>query len=258
MVRLETLLANNGHTLWRKKRPEFEDDSTIDDLPPGGEIDRLSDRLEILIRLEEADQDYRELCKPLQSYESGNLQDMVRNFLNIDWEPGERSMSLFHQFIRDQGWTTKIEDLKVLIDNERERIQQSQFEKSLEAPASTCLLDELDSMTGLEFENLLARLYRKMGYAVTLTKRSGDAGADLMVDKFGESTVIQAKRYSSTVGVKAIQEVTAAIKHYRARRGAVITTNYFTKQAIRLANSNGIELIDRGKLEDLLRRYLPS
>jgi restriction system protein len=52
--------------------------------------------------------------------------------------------------------------------------------------------------------------------------------------KFGEITVVQAKRYNNKVTNKAIQEVVESIKYYNAHKGAVITNNEFTDSAIEL------------------------
>ena len=60
--------------------------------------------------------------------------------------------------------------------------------------------------------------------------------------------VVQAKRWNQKIGVKAIQEIVAAIKHYKADKGMVITNNYFTKNAENLARTNEVELWDRNKL----------
>ena len=56
---------------------------------------------------------------------------------------------------------------------------------------------------------------------------------------------MQAKRYTSKVSNKAIQEASAAIKYYNANSAIVITNNYFTQSAIDLASANRIELWDR-------------
>ena len=108
------------------------------------------------------------------------------------------------------------------------------------------------SMNGYEFERFLRVLYEKNGYNVMQTKLSKDQGADLVIVKDGERIVVQAKRYSNKVSNKAIQEVVAAIKHYGADRGMVVTTNEFTQSAMELAESNDIELVDRNKLKKLM------
>jgi len=52
------------------------------------------------------------------------------------------------------------------------------------------------------------------------------------------------------------QEAVASIKHYRAKRAMVITTSEFSGSAIELAVSNKIELINRDKLENIIKRTL--
>jgi HJR/Mrr/RecB family endonuclease len=95
-----------------------------------------------------------------------------------------------------------------------------------------------------------------MGYKVEITKTTGDQGADLVIEKFGEKTAVQAKCYASTVGNYAVQEVLAAKSLYKAHRAMVVTNNYFTDAAITLAAANHIELWDRDKLSEAIQSYL--
>lgn len=113
-------------------------------------------------------------------------------------------------------------------------------------------MKEIDEMTGEEFERFLGRLFKKRGFRVSYTKASGDYGADLLLKDREGTIAVQAKRYSSTVGVKAIQEVIGALKMYDATEAWVITNNYFTKQAQKLAETNDVYLIDRDELIELI------
>lgn len=110
-------------------------------------------------------------------------------------------------------------------------------------------IDDIDKMTGLEFEHFLGELFGKKGYKSEVTKGTGDQGADLIIEKFGERTVVQAKRYSGVVSNTAIQEAVGAKAHYNCSKAMVITNSYFTRSAMELANSNNVELWDREKLE---------
>jgi len=130
------------------------------------------------------------------------------------------------------------------------------FEKGLANTSSQKIsLQDVDSMSGFDFENFLVHLFRAMGYEVEHTKLSGDQGADLVVNKFGEKTVVQAKRLGDKVGNYAVQEVAASIKHYDAQHGMVVTNNGFTNSARSLAASNDVELIDRDALNQLIEKY---
>lgn len=109
-----------------------------------------------------------------------------------------------------------------------------------------------DHMSGIEFEDYLCFIFQKRGYDVNTTPKSKDYGADLILMKNGETTVVQAKRYKDKVGVRAIQEVNASIPYYNANKAMVITNSYFTSNAKSLAIANQIQLIDRDKLENII------
>jgi HJR/Mrr/RecB family endonuclease len=129
------------------------------------------------------------------------------------------------------------------------------FEERLLRDAVPLSIDDVDQLEGYEFEAFLRELYSKMGYQVEQTRLSGDQGADLVVVKFGEKCVIQAKCYSGNVGNYAVQEIVAACSLYQAHKGMVVTNSYFTSAAIELAQANGVELVDRGGLQELIRKY---
>lgn len=117
-------------------------------------------------------------------------------------------------------------------------------------------IDEIDNMSGIDFENLLANLFVELNYQVTLTKATGDQGADLIISKLNEKKVVQAKRYSYHVSNKAVQEAIGAIKFYNADSAIVVTNNYFTKSAIELAEANNVELWDRDCLINKLKIHM--
>lgn len=114
-------------------------------------------------------------------------------------------------------------------------------------------MDEVDQMSGREFEEWVAQLYRKLGYTVQLTPQSNDFGADLIVKREGKMSAIQTKRYKNKVGVKAVQEIVAAKPHYKAHEAFVVTNNYFTAPAQKLAKANGVILIDRDGIMKMYR-----
>ncbi|WP_431028784.1 restriction endonuclease [Lysinibacillus sp. LZ02] len=111
---------------------------------------------------------------------------------------------------------------------------------------------EVDQMTGEAFERFLGELFKRRGFKVSYTATSGDYGADLVLKDGKDIIVVQAKRYSSSVGVKAVQEIIGAIRMYNATEAWVVTNSYFTKQAVKLANINDVYLIDRKELIDMI------
>jgi len=114
---------------------------------------------------------------------------------------------------------------------------------------------DTDKMDGIEFEKFLGKLFKRMGYLITLTKASGDQGADLLLEKNGHKIVVQAKCYSDKVSNSAVQEAFAAKTYYNCHAAIVATNNYFTKSARNLAESNKVDLFDRDRLTKLLESY---
>lgn len=111
---------------------------------------------------------------------------------------------------------------------------------------------EIDKFDGKTFENYLYAVFTSQGYKVLETKVTRDQGADLIIIKDGVKTVVQAKRHSSKISNKAVQEAVAAIKHYSCDNAMVVTNSYFTKPAIELAKSNEVELWNRNVLIEKL------
>lgn len=119
-------------------------------------------------------------------------------------------------------------------------------------------ISQIDSLTGVEFENLLKQIFEKQGYSVVLTKKSHDYGADLLLTKKGKTSIVQAKCYGKNIGIKAVQEIISAKKHYGASEMFVATNRYFSKDAMVLASEHGVILIDRDVMVRLVRDFSPN
>jgi restriction system protein len=119
-------------------------------------------------------------------------------------------------------------------------------------------ITDIDKMTGRQFEYYLGHLFRSQGYEVKVTRESGDYGADLVIQKNGKKIVIQAKRYSKDVGIKAIQEVQGSIAYYGASEAWVVTNRDFTEAAYNLAKANNVRLINREQLIEMILQMNPS
>ncbi|HWI53944.1 MAG TPA: restriction endonuclease [Symbiobacteriaceae bacterium] len=111
-------------------------------------------------------------------------------------------------------------------------------------------MDQVDRMGGIEFEEYLETLFRKLGYKVVRTPASGDQGADLILTGNGERIAVQAKRWNKRIGNKAVQEITAARLHYGCDRAMVVSNQEFTPAARELAASTQTELWGRQRLAD--------
>ncbi|MEH7306619.1 restriction endonuclease [Neobacillus drentensis] len=119
-------------------------------------------------------------------------------------------------------------------------------------------INDIDSMDGIQFEYYLKELYLSRGYEVKVTNASGDYGADLLLNKDGKKIVVQAKRYSKDVGIKAVQEVMGAKSYYKADEAWVVSNSYFTKAAKELAQKGNVMLVDRETLIDFILVLNPA
>lgn len=116
-------------------------------------------------------------------------------------------------------------------------------------------LSQIDQMKGEEFEELLQVQLKRQGWKLQLTARTGDGGADLIgSDPSGRKTVIQAKRWKATVGVKAVQEVHTARSLFHAERALIITNRSLSKQAWEMAKELHIEVWGRNAVNDLISK----
>ena len=72
-------------------------------------------------------------------------------------------------------------------------------------------IEEVDGMTGTEFENFIGTLFERLGHKdVMQTSASADQGADLVcLSPDNKRTAVQTKRWRGPVGNAAIQEVLA-------------------------------------------------
>lgn len=126
------------------------------------------------------------------------------------------------------------------------------------------LLDKLLIMDPFQFEYLVADLLQKIGYEnVSVTKRSGDKGIDVMANLTvggitNVKTVIQVKRYglSNKIDGKIIAQLRGSAEV--DQRGLVITTSDFQKSAIeesKASNKMPVSLVNGEKLIELLVKY---
>lgn len=140
---------------------------------------------------------------------------------------------------------TDLDELRNFIENEA-ATRADQIGASL----------NFDDVTSPEaFERWCAAELEKCGWVTTVTKASGDQGADVLARKGDRSIVLQCKLYSSPVGNKAVQEAFSAQRHYAADRSAVVTNADYTKSARELSQTTKVLLLhfsDLSRLENLM------
>ena len=107
------------------------------------------------------------------------------------------------------------QELEELHRKHEQRKQQEQQEQQECARGPS--MAEIDAVSGEEFEQFLLQHFRDRGWDVLITPKTNDFGVDLKgTDDRGLQVVVQAKRWSGTVGVEAVQQVYAAKGYYHA------------------------------------------
>ena len=170
---------------------------------------------------------------------------------------------LTYYYLKQTNSTAKFYDVYDYIVNKVEEVEKAKkeilLEKMLfkenvvdELSTRRITIDDIDLMSGLEFEGFVNELFNKMGYKTKLTKASGDQGIDIIAERDGIKIGIQAKCYSQSVGNSAIQEAVAGKAYYNCEKIAVVTNSHFTKGAVSLARANNVILWDRKMLIEKL------
>ena len=116
------------------------------------------------------------------------------------------------------------------------------------------VISELDSrpnlmdLTPSEFEALVSNLFTRMGLETKLTRTSRDGGVDAVAYDtrpiLGGKVVIQAKRYSHTVGVSAVRDLYGTMMNEGANKGILVTTSGYGPDAYDFCRDKPVELID--------------
>lgn len=129
--------------------------------------------------------------------------------------------------------------------------------------------DGLDSSANLaamdweEFEHLIREVFEKEfsneGGEVKITRASRDGGVDAVVfdpDPLrGGKIVIQAKRYTNTVGVSAVRDLYGTVMNEGANKGILVTTADYGPDAYEFAKDKPLTLLSGSNLLHLLAKH---
>jgi len=114
-----------------------------------------------------------------------------------------------------------------------------------------------------KFEEVVAQLFKDMGYDVELTPPTKDGGFDIRaVWKTGISpvlTLVECKRYApkNKVGVDIVRGLYGVVGSENATNGLIVTSSFFTAGATAFQKKNEfrLALADYSHLVDILGRY---
>ncbi|RGY97496.1 restriction endonuclease [Clostridium sp. AM58-1XD] len=145
--------------------------------------------------------------------------------------------------------------IKVDVSEVNERLMK-------ELAANPSLLHQLSPR---QFEEVMAELYRKLNYDVSLTPAAHDGGVDIFLATHSDIGAflfaVQCKKYAPNrpVGVSVIRELYGAQTMGRYTGSIVATTSYFTKDVHKLIQEerlqHQISLQDYSHICGLLKKY---
>ncbi len=129
--------------------------------------------------------------------------------------------------------------------------------------------NQLDDSTNLaaipweDFEHLIRELFENEfssnGGEVKVTQASRDGGVDAVAfdpDPIrGGKIVIQAKRYTNTVGVSAVRDLYGTVMNEGATKGILVTTADYGSDAYEFANNKPLTLLNGGNLLHLMEKH---
>lgn len=121
----------------------------------------------------------------------------------------------------------------------------------------------LAAMDWEDFEHLIRELFEQEfatgGGEVKVTRASRDGGVDAIAfdpDPIrGGKIVIQAKRYTNTVGVAAVRDLYGTVVNEGANRGILVTTSDYGPDAYSFAKEKPITLLSGANLLHLLEKH---
>jgi restriction system protein len=141
--------------------------------------------------------------------------------------------------------------------------EDSRFVQSYEVASTLDQGSNLAAMDWEDFEHLIRKVFERefasAGGEVKVTQASRDGGVDAVAfdpDPIrGGKIVIQAKRYTATVGVSAVRDLYGTLMNEGATKGILVTTSDYGPDAYEFAKGKPLTLLNGGNLLHLLEKH---
>ncbi len=114
------------------------------------------------------------------------------------------------------------------------------------------------SLSGHQFEQELAALFKRDGYKVELTPGSGDQGIDILLRRSGRTTVVQCKRTKTPVGPAVGRELYGTLKAFKADDGILAATGGVTSGVEKFFSDKPLRVMDLSEILNLQQRLSPK
>lgn len=87
------------------------------------------------------------------------------------------------------------------------------------------------ALDGWQFEEEVAKVFRKYGYKATVTKKTGDGGADIIMYKDKKKIIVQCKHYANAVGPEPVRALWGIKGDLKADEVMLVASSGVTKAA---------------------------
>ena len=152
---------------------------------------------------------------------------------------------------------TPVQPILQLDTGDRRFVESRDIAKDLSADMN------LATMDWENFEHLVREIFEQEfvseGGEVKVTQASRDGGVDAIAfdpDPIrGGKYVIQAKRYTRTVGVTAVRDLYGTVLHEGADRGILVTTADYGADSVNFASDKPLTLINGAQILSLLEKH---
>ena len=143
------------------------------------------------------------------------------------------------------------------------RREDGRFVSAYEVASTLDETVNLAAMDWEDFEHLIREVFEQefssSGGEVRVTQASRDGGVDAVVfdpDPIrGGKIVIQAKRYTNTVGVGAVRDLYGTVLNEGATKGILVTTSDFGPDSYTFANGKPLVLLSGSNLLHMLAKH---
>ncbi len=143
------------------------------------------------------------------------------------------------------------------------RREDSRFVSAYEVANTLDSSFNLAAMDWGDFEHLIREVFEKEfsvnGGEVNVTQASRDGGVDAIAfdpDPIrGGKTVIQAKRYTNTVGVGAVRDLYGTVMNEGANKGILVTTSDYGPDSYEFIRGKPLVLINGANLLYMLEKH---
>lgn len=189
-----------------------------------------------------------------------SIQTTKNEFINIDL--GNVDPKICFKGLKGVA-STKLSSITPIQPILRISREDKRFVESYEVAKNLDNATNIAAMDWEDFEHLIRELFEKEfqqnGGEVKVTQASRDGGVDAIAfdpDPIrGGKIVIQAKRYTNTVGVAAVRDLYGTVVNEGATKGILVSTADYGSDAYNFAKDKPLTLLNGSNLLHLLEKH---